>query len=80
MTDNKQRAAELLRANPMTRHELENKLGIRQQRVNEVLREIGAFVIGNEPRSTRGRPAPIYALEERSQPAMDFGGLQGVWR
>lgn len=67
--ENADRAKQLLRQSPLSRFELECKLGISQQRVSEAMRDLGARVIGHEPRDCRGHPMPIYSLEQPQESA-----------
>jgi hypothetical protein len=80
--ENAERAKSLLRYSPMTRFDLECRLGISQQRISEALRDVGACVIGHEPAAGKGQPAPIYALEpaEVCTPAHAIGAVCSVWQ
>lgn len=77
------RATQLLRDVPMTRYELQCSLGTDQQRVSEVLRLLGAQVVGQQPPpGKRGRPSPIYGLDEQQQPVSrpTIGRVSSVWQ
>ncbi len=78
--NNTDRAAELLQQAPMTRFELESRLGTSQQRVSEILRALGAHVVGQELAPGKGRPAPIYAIGERPAPSYSIGHVSSVWQ
>lgn len=73
-----ERAELLLKAGPLSRHELEYRLGLSQQRVSEILRQIGAKVVAYQPRATRGHPHPIYGLESMDT-GNDFTQLARFW-
>jgi hypothetical protein len=46
----------------MTRAELQARLRISQQRASEAIRDVQARVIGYEKPTSKGRPAPVYAI------------------
>lgn len=75
-----ERAKQLLLQNPMTRFELECRLGTTQPRVSEILRSLGARVVGQERAPGKGRPAPIYALGEQPQVSAHIGRVSSVWQ
>jgi|GEM_PF-4153354 hypothetical protein len=66
----------------MTRAKLEFSLGITQPRVSEILRVIGARVVGKEPPPGKGSPAPIYGFgEHQAAPAVrPIGRVSSVWQ
>jgi hypothetical protein len=80
--ENAEHARELLRQGRLSRSALELSLGISQQRVSEAMRDIGAHVIGHEPRDRRGHPMPIYALDDhpRATEAAPIGRVSSVWQ
>jgi hypothetical protein len=80
--ENAEHARELLRQGRLSRSALELSLGISQQRVSEALRDIGAHVIGHEPRDRRGHPMPIYALDDhpRATEPAPIGRVSSVWQ
>jgi predicted ArsR family transcriptional regulator len=75
-------ARALLTRQPMTRVELCCFLEIPQQRAPELLRLVGATIVGSRPAPRQGRPAPIYGLGEPddfpSQP-VSLANLTCVW-
>jgi predicted ArsR family transcriptional regulator len=81
-TEAERRAAQLLQQEPMTRHQLETSLGLSQQRVSEILRTVGAHVVGYKPAPRQGRPAPLYAVGETGQqgPRRSIGRVSSVWQ
>jgi hypothetical protein len=54
--ENAERAKSLLRHSPMTRFDLECRLGISQQRISEALRDVGAHVSALSGRPARAGP------------------------
>lgn len=75
----RQAAVDLLTEDAMTREELERALGISQQRVSEVLRAIGAKVVGQKPPAWKGRPAPMYSLREERATSRMIGRVSSVF-
>lgn len=71
----------LLEQEPLTRQELESRMGIAQQRASEVLRKVGAHVVGYKPAPRQGRPAPIYAIGETRPVSRgwSFGAVSSVF-
>jgi hypothetical protein len=71
----------MLKREPMTRRELEAELGTSQQRISEILRAVGARVVGYQPPPKQGRPAPIYAIGEEQEVSREwvFGPVASVW-
>ena len=69
----------LLSMEPMTRSELERRTGLQQQRVSEVLREIGAQVVGHQATGRKGHPAPIYAMSAEQCVHHSFDALTQAW-
>jgi predicted ArsR family transcriptional regulator len=83
--NNADRAAELLQHEPMTRYELECRLGTSQQRACEIIRAVGAQVVGYAQPPKQGRPAPIYALvdvepEAKPERRLAIGRVSSVWQ
>jgi hypothetical protein len=79
--NNQARAEQLLQQEPMTRVELEAELGASQQRVSEILRAVGAHVVGYKRAPRQGRPAPIYAIGEHEQwQCQPIGRVNSVWQ
>jgi len=73
-----ERAEQLLAERPMTRHELELALGTSQQRVSEILRAVGAQVVGSKPPARQGRRAPIYGMQQAPVPTAPIGRVGRV--
>lgn len=75
-------ARALLERQPMTRVELCDRLDIPQQRAPELLRLVGAAIVGSRPAPRQGRPAPIYGLGEaddfRSQ-SVSLANVSSIW-
>lgn len=69
MNDNTKRVEQLLRQNPMTRAELERATGLAQQRVSEAISGLAGrvHVVGYQQPAWKGRPAPVYSLEQREE-------------
>jgi predicted ArsR family transcriptional regulator len=79
-TGNVDRALRLLSFAPMTRAELESSLGTSQQRVSEILRAVGAHVVGYRRPPRQGRPAPLYAVgEHEASQSRPIGRVSSVW-
>ena len=57
-------ARAMLERQPMTRVELCDRLNIPQQRAPELLRLVGATIVGSRRAPRQGRPAPIYGFGE----------------
>ncbi len=78
---NADRAAQMLSQEPLTRRELEGRLGTSQQRVSEILRAVGARVVGYRRAPRQGRPSPVYAIGEAAQasPRRSLGRICSVW-
>lgn len=51
-----------LRKGPRTRKQLEEAIGVSQQRISEALTFLGATIVGTEPKQGKGRPTPIYTV------------------
>lgn len=78
---NADRASEMLRREAMTRYELERRLNTSQQRVSEILRAVGAQIVGYEPPARQGQPAPIYAIgEPEAKAPSQLGRVSSVWQ
>jgi predicted ArsR family transcriptional regulator len=78
--NNAERAAQLLEQEPLTRSELEQRLGTSQQRVSEILRKVGAHVVGYVQPPKQGRPAPLYSLEpQEASREWKFGRVSSVF-
>jgi predicted ArsR family transcriptional regulator len=74
------RATGLLEREPMTRRELESSLGTSQQRISEILRAVGAHVVGYKRAPKQGRPAPVYAIgEHEPMQSRQIGRVSSVW-
>lgn len=54
----------ILTRQPMTRVELCDRLDIPQQRAPELLRLVGATIVGSRRAPRQGRPAPVYGFGE----------------
>jgi hypothetical protein len=73
-------ARALLTRQPMTRVELCCFLEIPQQRAPELLRLVGATIVGSRPAPRQGRPAPIYAVGEvETSESVSLANLTCVW-
>lgn len=80
--NNAEHAEQLLKETPMMRYELQSSLNTSQQRVSEILRKVGAHVVGYERAPKQGRPAPIYAIGDLqpSSRGWQFGAVNSVWQ
>jgi hypothetical protein len=74
-------ARRLLIEKPMTRFELECALATSQQQANRILNQVGARIVGSKRAPWKGRPAPIYALQdsEPAMPAVSLANVSSVW-
>ena len=77
-----ERARAMLERQPMTRVELCDSLEVPQQRIPELLRLLGANVVGSRSAPRQGRPAPIYGFGEpddhNAQP-VSLANVSCVW-
>jgi predicted ArsR family transcriptional regulator len=73
-------ARALLTRQPMTRVELCGFLDVPQQRAPELLRLVGATIVGSRPAPRQGRPAPVYAVGEvEITESVSLANLTCVW-